>query len=207
MITLGHVENEWLIRDGFAAWVRASCQDIEVAGSAATVAGLIGSVAAPQVVVLDAVLGDGTTLTDNLRELRGWGSRVVVSTNDGTSAGLRITAYDEDACAFVDKDDDPAELLLAIRHAAAGQRYLTAHWRRFLEAGYVRVSPRQEQAARLYADGLTYAAGAGRMGISEDMFRQHIERVRARYRQAGRPVDGRAQLREQLRRDGYLIQW
>jgi DNA-binding NarL/FixJ family response regulator len=208
MITVGHVDDETLLRVGFAAWLRQAGDDIEVVGSAGSVAELRAALAAaPDVVVLDPVLRNGTTLQDNIRALHAWGARVVVTTNDTGTAGLRITAFQEDVAGFLEKGEDPRELLAAIRAAAQGRRYVTEHWTRFLVQGHVPLTPRQRDAVRCYSAGMTYAEGARRMNISYDGFKEHIEAARRRYRLAGRSAGTRAELRDQAERDGHLTEW
>lgn len=207
-ISVAHVEDELMLLTTFRFWLEEAAPDLSVVASVTGVERLIAELAdPPDVVVLDPVLGDGTTLQDNIRRLHGWGAAVVVTTSDTSTPALRIVAFQENVAAFLDKRADPAELVTAIRAAADGRRHVTDEWTRFLSRTPVRITARQREALRFYGVGMTYAEGGRRMGIRESSFKEHIDAVRARYREAGHRVDTRAELSGEARLDGHLTEW
>lgn len=208
MITIGHIDDHRVILVAVAAWLEREAPDIQVLASTVSVQELIEALPEPpDVVVLDPVLRDGTEFAANVVRLHEWGTRIVVSTSDTSTPAFRTIAFREDVAAFVEKRTDAEELLTAIRAAAAGRRHETEEWTRHLGLEPVSLTPRERAVIRLYAVGMTFEEGGRALEISRETFKWHIENVRGKYREVDRPVRTRADLTDQVRRDGHLADW
>jgi DNA-binding NarL/FixJ family response regulator len=203
MITVAIVDDELFVQKSLAAYTSAVAGGkITVTGADRSVAGLIASVPeAPDVAVLDVYLRDGTRLRDNIARLREWGSAVVVFSRNDTSPELRWQAKDAGALGFLHKDE-LEELPSAVESAADGELYITPQLMRFLLMAKLGLTRRQEEVAGYLGAGLSNREIAGQMGISEDVVKEHVWRIKERYEKARRPVADRDDLRARLRDDG-----
>ena len=203
MITVAIVDDELFVQKSLEAYTSAVAGDkITVTRAGRSVAGLIGSMPeAPDVVVLDVYLRDGTRLRDNIARLRAWGSAVVVFSRNDTSPELRWQAKDAGALGFLHKDE-LEELPAAIESAASGELYITPQLMRFLLMAKLGLTRRQEEVAGYLGAGLSNREIAEQMGISEDVVKEHVWRIKERYEKARRPVADRDDLRTRLRDDG-----
>jgi len=203
MITVAIVDDELFVQKSLEAYTSTVAGDrITVTRADRSVAGLIGTMAgAPDVVVLDVYLRDGTKLRDNIARLRAWGSAVVVFSRNDTSPELRWQAKDAGALGFLHKDE-LEELPAAIESAAGGDLYITPQLMRFLLMAKLGLTRRQEEVAGYLGAGLSNREIAEQMGISEDVVKEHVWRIKERYEKARRPVTDRDDLRTRLRDDG-----
>jgi DNA-binding NarL/FixJ family response regulator len=124
----------------------------------------------------------------------------VFSRND-TSPELRWQAKDAGALGFLHKDE-LEELPSAVESAADGELYITPQLMRFLLMAKLGLTRRQEEVAGYLGAGLSNREIAGQMGISEDVVKEHVWRIKERYEKARRPVADRDDLRARLRDDG-----
>ena len=207
MITVAIVDDELFVQKSLEAYTSAVAGDkITVTRADRSVAGLIASLPeAPDVVVLDVYLRDGTRLRDNIARLRERGSAVVVFSRNDTSPELRWQARDAGALGFLHKDE-LEELPAAIESAAAGELYITPQLMRFLLMAKLGLTRRQEEVAGYLGAGLSNREIAGQMGISEDVVKEHVWRIKERYEKARRPVADREDLRARLRDDGLTAE-
>ena len=207
MITVAIVDDELFVQKSLEAYTSTVAGDrITVTRADRSVAGLIATMAgAPDVVVLDVYLRDGTKLRDNIARLRAWGSAVVVFSRNDTSPELRWQARDAGALGFLHKDE-LEELPAAIASAAAGELYITPQLMRFLLMAKLGLTKRQEEVAGYLGAGLSNREIARQMGISEDVVKEHVWRIKERYEKARRPVADRDDLRARLRDDGLTAE-
>jgi two-component system, NarL family, uhpT operon response regulator UhpA len=203
MITVAIIDDELFVRKSLEAYTSSVAGDVvTVAGAGRSVSELTETLPeAPDVVVLDVFLRDGTRLRDNVARLRGWGSAVVVFSRNDTSPELRWQAKDAGALGFLHKDE-LEELPAAIRAAADGELYITPQLMRFLLMAKLGLTRRQEEVAGYLGAGLSNREIAGQLGISEDVVKEHVWRIKERYQKARRPVADREDLRAHLRDDG-----
>lgn len=193
MIRVLLADDQALIRAGFAAIVSAE-PDMTVVGEAATGKDAVDLAVRtrPDVVLMDVRMPDGDGL---------WATRRIVGT-----AGLEhshvvvVTTFELDeyvaeavragASGFLVKDTEPAELLRAIRVAAAGDALLSpGPTRRLLErvAGGLRrteapdrlavLTDREREVLALVAGGLTNEEIAERLFLSPLTAKTHVSRV------------------------------
>ena len=194
------VDDHELIRQGLRrAFERSG--DFEVVGEAARSARRIEAVArhAPQVVILDVRLPDGSGLdaATKMRELQDDIGIVVLTMYAGDEQ--LFGALEAGASAFVPKDAPSDDVVAAARHAAVSPRSFTANdlagaMRRRLSPSGPQLSDREKEVLRLLADGL------GRRPDLEEALHQrvddedpHLQALReARRRQPRAGTDDRA---------------
>src|SRR4051812_35892195 len=136
---------------------------------------------APDVLVLDLVLPDasGMTVLKQLAE-RGAATRVVVLSIHREEAYV-AEAFRHGAIGYVVKDAGAGELVEALRHAARGERFLSAPVPAALTDagdglgpdGYSTLSAREREVLALVAQGLTSPDIGTRLGISPRTAESH----------------------------------
>lgn len=165
------------------------CDDIEVLGTARTVAESIDTVRRrrPHVVLMDYGLPDGTG-ADATRAIRALDDPpavvMITSTADRRVLGH---ALDAGCCGFVSKHGDRNDLIHAIEAAAAGESYFTrdvlkhlVHLHRFDDTEYPNFSDRECEVLQLTANGLMPDEIASRLHLSPHTVRNHIRNVMAK---------------------------
>jgi DNA-binding NarL/FixJ family response regulator len=175
------------------AWAAAEATDMLVTETSVD-ALLAGTAGRPDVVLLDVIDRAGADPVGDVRRLRQAGFWPLAVTHD---AGARFSAalLGTGACVLVGREQDPAGLATAIRTAAAGTCPLGGH------DGSPSLSQREETVLRAYASGLTLEAAARRVGISPSTAKTYLERVKAKYRQSGRPADTKLDLARRVTED------
>lgn len=193
MIRVLLADDQALIRAGFAALVAAE-PDMVVVGEAATGRQAVDLArrARPDVVLMDIRMPDGDGL---------WATREIVGTSGLEHCHVVVvTTFELDeyvaeavragASGFLVKDTEPAELLRAVRVAAAGDALLSpGPTRRLLErvAGGLRrteaperlavLTDREREVLTLVAAGLTNEEIARRLFLSPLTAKTHVSRV------------------------------
>ncbi len=205
MITVGVVDDDRMLLDGMRSWLR-DVPGLRLVASTATVAEFLATTCgAVDVVLLDLVLRDGSVPAQNIRRLRAAGSRVlVISTVPDRSRIVSAVAAGADG--YLTKDNDLPTLVAAIEEIAAGG---TAHSPEMAFAcahdddpARPRLSPRELQVLLDYASGMTLKSAARRAGITVNTAKDYLDRVKAKYQQAGRPTYTKTDLARRVREDG-----
>ncbi|WP_136054026.1 response regulator transcription factor [Microbacterium sp. K24] len=164
--------------------------------------------AAPaDVVVLDLTLGDGTTVTENVRSLVGDGASVVIHSVADRPAAVR-EALAAGAAGVVSKSSALDDVLDAIRTVAQGEALNNVEWasavdgdRAFADA---QLSSREREVLRLYATGLPLKAVAERLGVAYSTAKENITRIRVKYVEVGRPAPTKVDLLRRAMEDGIV---
>jgi len=207
MITVAIIDDQVIPREWLEGQARAD-DAMAVAGSAASVADLMGRLAGPpDVVVLDARLQDGTKLAANVDALIAWGARVVVISQDERSHAMRRVALKHGALSFVGKTAGFAVAAAAIVAAAAGERLLDQETTRFILMEQVPLTPTQKRVAAYIAAGLSNVEIAAQMVLSKQTIKEHVHDIKMAYVAACRDADTRADLASSLQDDGYQNEW
>jgi DNA-binding NarL/FixJ family response regulator len=142
---------------------------------------------------------------------------------DLVAAGRRVVVFSQHAepelvqraelagaGAFIAKETDEGRrhLIEAVLAVAAGGTYTTPSQAGAMLAASGPDAPtfsaQELRAMRLWLGGLTRAAVARQMGISEHTVKQYLERAREKYAKAGRDARTRLDLYRQAQRDGLL---
>lgn len=159
------------------------------------------------VVVLDLTLGDGTTVTENVRRLTSDGSSVIIHSVADRPAAVR-EALAAGAAGIVSKSSPIDDVIAAVRTVARGELLNNVEWasavegdREFADA---QLSVREREVLRLYAAGLPLKAVADRLGIAYSTAKENITRVRVKYVEVGRPAPTKVDLLRRAMEDGLL---
>ncbi|MER7519641.1 response regulator transcription factor [Streptomyces sp. NPDC126499] len=206
LITVAVVDDDRMLLDGMRAWL-GGVPELRLVATAATVGELLASGSAPpppDVVLLDLVLRDGSLPADNIRRLLGTGSRVlVISTVPDRTRVIESVRAGADG--YLTKDNDLPTLVAAVKDIAAGHgahspelAFACAH---DTSPTRPRLSPRERQILLDYASGLTLKSAARRAGITVHTAKDYLDRVKAKYRQAGRPAYTKIDLARRVHED------
>lgn len=165
------------------------------------------SSAPADVVVLDLTLGDGTTVTENVRSLVADGASVVIHSVADRPAAVR-EALAAGAAGVVSKSSALDDVLDAIRTVAQGEALNNVEWasavdgdREFADA---QLSTREREVLRLYATGLPLKAVAERLGVAYSTAKENITRIRVKYVEVGRPAPTKVDLLRRAMEDGIV---
>lgn len=165
------------------------------------------SAAPADVVVLDLTLGDGTTVTENVRSLVADGASVVIHSVADRPAAVR-EALAAGAAGVVSKSSALDDVLDAIRTVAQGEALNNVEWasavdgdREFADA---QLSTREREVLRLYAAGLPLKAVAERLGVAYSTAKENITRIRVKYVEVGRPAPTKVDLLRRAMEDGIV---
>ncbi|MFF5970520.1 response regulator [Streptomyces sp. NPDC012769] len=206
VITVAVVDDDRMLLDGMRAWL-GGVPELRLVATAATVGELLaaGSDAPPpDVVLLDLVLRDGSAPADNIRSLLATGSRVLVISTVPDRTRI-IESVRAGADGYLTKDNDLPTLVAAVKDIATGQgthspelAFACAHDD---SPARPRLSPRERQILLDYASGMTLKSAARRAGITVHTAKDYLDRVKTKYRQAGRPTFTKIDLARRVRED------
>ncbi|MEV0299584.1 response regulator transcription factor [Streptomyces prasinus] len=209
VITVALVDDDRMLTDGMRAWLDG-VPGLRLVATATTPAELLRPpdpelpYVPPDVVLLDLRLGDGSDPVDNIRLLLSSGSRVLVISTVPDRARI-IESVRAGADGYLTKDNDLPTLVAAIEDVAAGR---SAHSPELAFAcahddspARPRLSPRERQILLDYASGMTLKSAARRAGITVHTAKDYLDRVKTKYRQAGRPAYTKIDLARLMRED------
>ncbi|MFB4291500.1 response regulator [Nonomuraea sp. ATR24] len=205
MITVSVVDDDRMLIDGLAAWL-AAVPDVRLIGSAATVAELLAAERSPaDVVLLDLLLADRSDPAGNVRTLVRLHRRVLVVSvvTSGDMARQMIAAG---AGGYLTKDHDLGMLVAKVREVAedrvAISPELALGWLADRDGDRPVLSPQERAVLLAYASGMTLTAAARSAGVQPGTARNYLERVKDKYRKAGRPAYTKLDLADRVREDG-----
>mgnify|MGYP006276531317 CR=1 FL=1 len=206
-VSVAIVDDHDAIRLGF----RGACAEagFELKGTEASVTELLETLggAIPQVVVLDLSLADGSLVEDNVRRLRELGSQVLIF-SIADKRNLVRSAMKAGAAAVVLKAQSMQELTETIQLVADGvyvnNTQTTAAIDSDLDFKEAKLSPREREVLTLYASGMALKQVAFTLNIKLNTAKEHIDRVRAKYADIGRPVSSKTELLIRAIEDGLM---
>jgi len=194
-IRVAVIDNDKLVPAGLRALL-AQTTDVDVVGTATSVADYRAAAIPADVVLLDLQLEDGTSPAANVAALRATGTPVLVLSVHGDRRHVRATIR-AGASGYLLKDDDGEKLADAIRAVHAGRRAVTTELMTLINDDPPELSPQELQVLYLYGTGSTLAATARRLGIAIPTVRSYLDRIRAKWAAADEPVqDVRALIHE-----------
>ena len=203
-LQVGIIDDHELVRQGLASLLAAENMHADVVYCGMQPDECLS--AKPDVALLDVDLGPG-------------GAPVAESVHSFVEQGigvLLISAYDDarairaglsaGALGFVPKRVSLDVLAEALRTVAADELYLSVDLASILAAAVETpdLSPRESDALRLYASGLSMTAVARKMGISPHTAKEYLDRVRTKYAAVGRTARTRTELYAAARTDGLI---
>ncbi|MER7455000.1 response regulator transcription factor [Nocardia beijingensis] len=183
MIRLLLADDHAIVRAGLRALLDVA-DDITVVGEAATAAAAVAFCATTPVdlVLMDLSFGSersGVEATARLRALA-TPPNVLVVTNYDTDADI-LGAVEAGACGYILKDTPPAELLAAVRAAAAGDSVLSPAVASKLMTRVRRadttLSRREIEVLRLVSDGRSNREIARQLFLSETTVKSHLVHI------------------------------
>ena len=206
-INVAIVDDHDAIRLGF----RGACFEagLNLQAAEASVDDLIVRLAGqvPQVVVLDLSLSDGSLVEENVRKLREHGSQILIF-SIADKRNLVRAAMKAGAAAIVLKAQSMGELVDTIRLVADGvyvnNTQTTAAIDSDLDFKEAKLSPREREVLTLYASGMALKQVAFTLNIKLNTAKEHIDRVRAKYADIGRPVSSKTELLVRAIEDGLM---
>lgn len=207
LVTVAIVDDHDAIRLGF----KGACEgyNFELKASASTVSELIEALAStvPQVIVLDLSLADGSAVEDNAQRVLATGAQVLIY-SIADKRNLVRAAIKAGAAAIVPKSQSMDELANAIRLVAAGvyvnNTQTTAAIDSDVEFKEAKLSPREREVLTLYASGMALKQVAFALNIKMNTAKEHIDRVRTKYADIGRPVSSKTELLLRAIEDGLM---
>ncbi|SFD46440.1 DNA-binding response regulator [Streptomyces aidingensis] len=220
VISLAAVEDDRMLLSGLAAWL-ARTPDLRLRAAAATVDELLRRRRRADVVLLGLELADRSDPADNVRRIAATGARVLVVGAAGAAAQLPAVRA-AGAVAHLTRDRDLNELARAVRRIVTGRPELPGREpepgpsgtpdapdgpdgeRRAGGTPRPGLSGQEQRLLLAYASGLTLDAAARCTGIRPATARTYLERIKRKYREAGRPTYTKLDLADRAREDGLL---
>ncbi|GAA2382025.1 DNA-binding response regulator [Catellatospora methionotrophica] len=205
MISVLLVDDHPIVRTGLRATLEAD-PGLRVVGEAAggDDAVRLARELRPDVVLMDLQLGpgiDGAAATAQVRALPDPPRVLILTTYDSDADILR--AIEAGAIGYLLKDAEPADLLRALRSAAAGQTVLAPSVATRLvsreRAPGTSLTPRETQVLQLVASGHSNSAIARALFISEATVKSHLVQVFAKL-----GVDNRTAATAEARQRGFI---
>lgn len=161
------------------------------------------------VVVLDLTLGDGATVTENVRRLVSDGSNVIIHSVADRPSAVR-EALAAGAVGIVSKASPIGDVIAAIGTVARGEPLNNVEWASAVEGDRAfadaQLAARERDVLRLYAAGLPLKVVADRLGIAYSTAKENITRVRVKYVEVGRPAPTKVDLMRRAMEDGILAE-
>ncbi|WP_433659517.1 LuxR C-terminal-related transcriptional regulator [Nocardia sp. CA-128927] len=186
MIRLLLADDHAIVRAGLRALLDGG-DDITVVGDVPAGEAAVAFCATTPVdlVLMDLSFGPGRSGADATAELRALPQppNVLVVTNYDTDADI-LGAIEAGACGYILKDTPPAELLAAVRSAAAGESVLSPAVASKLMTRVRRadttLSAREIEVLRLVADGRSNREIAKELFLSETTVKSHLVHIYAK---------------------------
>lgn len=206
-MAVGIVDDHELVRQG----LQSLLQDASNGSGVATVV-YCGAdpgecrAAQPNVALLDVDLGSvGPKVEESVRSLVDAGIAVLLISAFDDARSIRA-GLSAGALGFVPKRVSLEVLMDALRTVATDELYLSVDLASILSAAVETpdLSPRESDALRLYASGLSVAAVGRKMGISPHTAKEYLDRARTKYAAVGRTARTRTELYAAARTDGII---
>lgn len=159
------------------------------------------------VVVLDLSLGDGSTVTENVKAVQAVGTAVLVHSIVDRVALVR-EALAAGAAGVIPKSSTTQTVMTAVAAVARGDVLNNLEWAAAIDAdrefAKVQLGRREREILHLYASGLPLKLAAERLGIGFATAREYLDRIRAKYIEVGRPAPTKVDLLRRAVEDGIL---
>ena len=176
----------------------AHARDVEVSQSS-TAALLADGARRPDVVLFEVVRRVGRDPIADIRALCRAGYRVLALSRS-SDPYLSAALLGAGSCLLLGKNQTPAAIVAAIR--ASGPRPDAPRDRPAASSGpRPRLSERERSVLIAYTSGMTLDAVAAREGIRPSTAKTYLERVKAKYREAGRAAYTKLELAQRANED------
>lgn len=207
MVRVAIIDDHESVRLG----LRAACIDAgyEVVAAAPTVAELVLQLDEREcdVVVLDLSLGDGSKVTDNVKQIQATGCAVLVHSIADRVASVRESLA-AGAAGVIPKSSPTTVVMAAIATVARGNVLNNLEWASAIDAdndfANAQLGKREQDVLHLYASGLPLKAVAEKLGVQYSTAREYLDRIRTKYVEVGRPAPTKVDLLRRAVEDGIL---
>jgi DNA-binding NarL/FixJ family response regulator len=191
--------------------IQAACQNegFEVILTAASVPEYVANIGDHEVdvVVLDLSLGDGTSVTENVKGVQGTGAAVLVHSIADRVANVR-EALAAGAAGVIPKSSATKTVMAAVATVARGDVLNNLEWASAIDADQnfakAQLGRREREILHLYASGLPLKLAAQQLGIGYSTAREYLDRIRVKYVEVGRPAPTKVDLLRRAVEDGIL---
>jgi two-component system uhpT operon response regulator UhpA len=207
LVRVAAVDDHESVRLGLrAACLDAGYQFIE---EAANVDDLVAALRGREcdVVVLDLSLGDGSTVTENVKKIQATGAGVLVHSIADRVASVR-EALAAGAAGVIPKSVATQTVMAAISTVARGEVLNNLEWATAIDAdadfAKAQLGRRERDVLHLYASGLPLKMVALQLGIAPSTAREYLDRIRVKYVEVGRPAPTKVDLLRRAVEDGIL---
>ncbi|HWR86267.1 MAG TPA: response regulator [Rhodoglobus sp.] len=177
--------------------------------AAPSVQGLVDGLAGREVdvTVLDLSLGDGSSVTENVKSVQATGSAVLVHSIADRVALVR-EALAAGAAGVIPKSSATSTVLAAAATVARGEVLNNLEWATAIDAdrdfAKAQLGRREREILHLYASGLPLKLAAQQLGIGYSTAREYLDRIRVKYVEVGRPAPTKVDLLRRAVEDGIL---
>ena len=159
------------------------------------------------VVVLDLSLGDGSSVTENVKRVQALGSAVLVHSIADRVAYVR-EALAAGAAGVIPKSSPTTTVMAAVASVARGDVLNNLEWATAIDAdrdfAKAQLGRRERDVLHLYASGLPLKMVAMQLGIAHSTAREYLDRIRVKYVEVGRPAPTKVDLLRRAVEDGIL---
>ncbi|MEO7147391.1 MAG: response regulator transcription factor [Terrimesophilobacter sp.] len=159
------------------------------------------------VVVLDLSLGDGSTVTENVKAMQAAGCAVLIHSIADRVALVR-EALAAGAAGVIPKASATKTVMSAVATVARGDVLNNLEWASAIDAdrdfSKAQLGRREREILHLYASGLPLKLAAERLGIGYATAREYLDRIRVKYVEVGRPAPTKVDLLRRAVEDGIL---
>ena len=201
------VDDHESVRLGLKAAFADDGYDVVAVG--ANVAELLTLLAGREVdvVVLDLSLGDGSSVTDNVKRVQGAGAAVLIH-SIADRVGLVREALAAGAAGVIPKSSATKTVIAAAATVARGDVLNNLEWATAIDAdrdfAKAQLGRREREILHLYASGLPLKLAAEQLGIGYSTAREYLDRIRVKYVEVGRPAPTKVDLLRRAVEDGIL---
>lgn len=159
------------------------------------------------VTVLDLSLGDGSSVTENVKSVQAAGSAVLVHSIADRVALVR-EALAAGAAGVIPKSSATKTVIAAAATVARGEVLNNLEWATAIDAdrdfAKAQLGRREREILHLYASGLPLKLAAEQLGIGYSTAREYLDRIRVKYVEVGRPAPTKVDLLRRAVEDGIL---
>lgn len=210
-VTIAVVDDRDVIHDGIAAWCAQADPPIRIGSSHRTAESFLTVYpkAGPELtaVVIDLESRVRPTDFDAVAAIVGAGHAVIVYPGL-ESAEIIQRCLDIGVSAYLTRSDSPHRAVEAIRAAGAGAPRvgpsMTAAPPGDAHTGRPHITDRELQVLKAWSQPESNDVVARRLQMAPSTVRTHLERVRAKYAEVGRPAATKAELVARAVQDGIL---
>ena len=203
---IGIVDDHPAVTLGLTAMINAH-PSLHVVAATSSVNDLLQTPLPLDVVLLDLVLADGSTPSNNVRQLVARRIPVLIYTS-GDQPRLIREAARAGAVGMIRKSEPPAPIVRAIGAVLQGEPVASADWAHALSSDTefvsAALSERESEVLALYASGETAERVAAELFISRETVLDHIRRIRAKYAAVERAAPTKVDLFRRAVEDGLL---